>query len=336
MPNNHLANETSPYLRQHEDNPVDWYPWGPDALRKAREEDRPILVSIGYSSCHWCHVMERESFEDPETAELMNRSFVNVKVDREERPDLDSIYMTAVQSMTGRGGWPLTVFLTPDGVPYYGGTYFPPEPRQGMPSFPQVLRAARDAYENQRDEVEEAAGKLVDALERSTRARGEGSGVYGPEGRTPDEDLLGRAARLASSRFDEAHGGFGGAPKFPQTPALDFLLRWHGRTGDDETLRIVDETLRQMARGGIRDHLAGGFHRYAVDERWLVPHFEKMLYDNALLARLYLHHHQVTGDNGSREMATDTLDYILDGFRGPERGFYSTRDADSEGKGGNN
>ncbi len=332
---NRLASESSPYLLQHAENPVDWYPWGEEALRKAGEEEKPILLSIGYSACHWCHVMERESFEDDETARLMNEAFVSVKVDREERPDLDSVYMLAVQSMTGHGGWPLTVFLTPRGVPYYGGTYFPPEPRRGMPSFRQVLGAARDAWRDRREDVEKGAEELRDVLERATRGGAAGAEEEVEGGpRAPGPELLEHAHRFASSRYDPRHGGFGGAPKFPQPAALELLLHHHLRTGEEEPLRMVVTTLRGMARGGIRDHLAGGFHRYSVDERWLVPHFEKMLYDNALLARLYLRAWQVTGEDDLRTVAVSTLDYVLDDLRGPEGGFHSARDADSEGEEG--
>ncbi|MFW6199749.1 MAG: thioredoxin domain-containing protein [Gemmatimonadota bacterium] len=329
---NRLADETSPYLLQHEDNPVDWYPWGEEALERAREEDRPILLSIGYSACHWCHVMERESFEDPGVAEVMNRHFVNVKVDREERPDLDSVYMTAVQSMTGSGGWPLTVFLTPEGVPFYGGTYFPPEPRQGMPSFRQVLDATASAYRDRPDEVREAAEKLVGALRRATTAGGEDRNDEEAELDRIGAEILTEAVRSASSRFDESNGGFGRAPKFPQAPLLDFLLRRHAE--DPRALDMVTKSLRAMARGGIRDHLGGGFHRYTVDGRWLVPHFEKMLYDNALLARVYLHHHQITRSERSRAVAEETLDYLVEDMRSEEGGFYAARDADSEGEEG--
>jgi uncharacterized protein YyaL (SSP411 family) len=324
MPNR-LSLETSPYLRQHADNPVDWYPWGDEALERARSGDRPILLSIGYSSCHWCHVMERESFEDPDVAALMNERFVNIKVDREERPDLDQVYMKAVQAMTGGGGWPMTVFLTPDRIPYYGGTYFPPEPRHGLPSFRQVLEAAADAYHGRRDRVRESGTQLVAALARLT-AR--------PGAESVGAEALDTAFRALVSQYDARHGGFGRAPKFPQPVALEFLLRHHLRSGAGEALDMVVHTLRRMAAGGIRDHLGGGFHRYSVDERWLVPHFEKMLYDNALLARAYLAAHQVTGQADLREVAVQTLDYVASDMRLPGGGFASARDADSEGEEG--
>jgi len=335
VPSNRLVSETSPYLLQHAHNPVDWYPWGPDALERAHTEDRPILLSIGYSACHWCHVMERESFENEEIAALMNESFVNVKVDREERPDVDAIYMRAVQALTGRGGWPLTVFLTPSGEPYYGGTYFPPEPRPGMPSFPQVLRAARSAWDRRRDEVESAAKEIRGLLERAQRPGaapgGEDDGLEEP---ALDARLVDHAFRSLASAFDDRRGGFGEAPKFPQPVTLDFLLRHHRATGREEALGMVVTTLRAMARGGIRDHLGGGFHRYSVDARWLVPHFEKMLYDNALLARLYVQAWQVTGDDELRRAAEETLDWLLDDMRAEGGAFFAARDADSEGEEG--
>jgi len=322
---NRLAAESSPYLQQHADNPVDWYPWGDEALERARREDRPLLLSIGYSSCHWCHVMERESFEDPAVAALMNSAFVCVKVDREERPDVDQVYMRAVQAMSGQGGWPLTVFVTPQGEPFYGGTYFPPTPRHGMPSFSQVLRAAARAWRERPGDVRHGAAELISVLRRAEEQ------VESDSGSEPGTDLLDNAVRVMARQYDAAHGGFGQAPKFPQPVTLEVLLRQHARTGDREALAMAHHTLRRMADGGIRDHLGGGFHRYSVDARWVVPHFEKMLYDNALLARVYLDAWRVTGEEDLREVARSTLDYVLTDLRGPEGGFFSARDADSEG-----
>jgi uncharacterized protein YyaL (SSP411 family) len=324
---NRLAGETSPYLLQHKDNPVDWYPWGEEALRKAREEDRPILLSVGYSACHWCHVMERESFEDEGTARMMNEHFVNIKVDREERPDIDSIYMSAVQALTRSGGWPMTVFMTPDGAPFYGGTYFPPTPRGGLPSFQQLLLTLADAYENRREEVLQSARSVRDYLQAAT-------GAAMPKAETAGEALLDAAAAALLDQHDDRFGGFGGAPKFPQPMNLEVLLRHHRRTGDRGALAAVETTLRRMADGGIYDHLGGGFARYSVDAYWLVPHFEKMLYDNALLARIYLEAHQATGDPFYRRVAEETLDYVLRDMTSPEGGFYSAEDADSEGEEG--
>jgi uncharacterized protein YyaL (SSP411 family) len=324
---NRLAKETSPYLLQHKDNPVDWYPWGEEALKRAREEDKPLLLSVGYSACHWCHVMERESFEDDETARMMNEHFVNVKVDREERPDIDSIYMAAVQALTRHGGWPMTVFLTPDGAPFYGGTYFPPIPSRGMPSFQQLLLSVVDAYENRREEVLQNAQAVRDYLQASTAA-------VMPEAESAGTELLDRAAETLLSQLDRRFGGFGSAPKFPQAMNLEVLLRHYHRTGDRSALDGVELTCRQMANGGIYDQLGGGFSRYSVDAYWLVPHFEKMLYDNALLSRLYLETYQATGDTFYRRIAEETLDYVLRDMTSEEGGFYSAEDADSEGEEG--
>jgi uncharacterized protein len=320
---NRLATETSPYLLQHADNPVDWYPWGEEALGRARSEDKPILLSIGYAACHWCHVMEHESFEDEATAAIMNERFVNVKVDREERPDLDSVYMDAVVAMTGHGGWPMTVFLTPEGAPFLGGTYFPPEPRVGLPGFRQVLVAVSDAYRERREDVARQAAALVDALQQSVAISASGEPLT--------ESLLSEAVRALRRQFDEEWGGFGGAPKFPPASTLEFLLRMHRRNGDEEALRMVARTLDAMAEGGMYDLLGGGFHRYSVDERWLVPHFEKMLYDNALLAPVYLHAWVVTGKARYREVAERTIEYLLRELRLPGGGFASAQDADTDG-----
>jgi uncharacterized protein len=319
---NRLAQATSPYLLQHADNPVDWYEWGTEALERAAAEDKPILLSIGYAACHWCHVMAHESFEDEETAVLMNERFVNVKVDREERPDLDSLYMDAVVAMTGHGGWPMTVFLLPSGEPFLGGTYFPPEPRHGLPSFRQVLVAVSDAYRDRRGDVAQQAGALVEALRQSAAVR--------PSAEPLTESLLGESVRGLERQFDAEWGGFGGAPKFPPASVLEFLLRMHAR-GNPDALPMVTTTLDGMAAGGMYDLLGGGFHRYSVDERWLVPHFEKMLYDNALLAPVYLHAWVVTGEERYREVVEETVDYMLRELRLPEGGFASAQDADTEG-----
>jgi uncharacterized protein len=319
---NRLAEATSPYLLQHAENPVHWYQWGAEALDRARTEDKPILLSIGYAACHWCHVMAHESFEDDETAALMNERFINVKVDREERPDLDSLYMDAVVAMTGHGGWPMTVFLLPSGEPFLGGTYFPPEPRHGLPSFRQVLVAVSDAYRERRGDVAQQAGALVEALRQSAAVR--------PSADPLTESLLGEAVRGLERQFDPEWGGFGRAPKFPPASVLDFLLRMHVR-GNPDALAMVTTTLDGMAAGGMYDLLGGGFHRYSVDERWLVPHFEKMLYDNALLAPVYLHALVVTGEERYREVAEETIDYMLRELRLREGGFASAQDADTEG-----
>jgi len=329
---NRLAGESSPYLRQHADNPVDWYPWGEEAFARARAEGKPVLLSVGYSTCHWCHVMAHESFEDESTAALMNAGFVSVKVDREERPDIDSVYMTFTQAMTGQGGWPMTVFLTPGGEPFYAGTYFPPQDGHGRPGFPRLLQSIRRAWESDRAQVEASAADLTsrvrDALDRASATAGSAAASDAERAATLAVD------RLASA-FDATWGGFARAPKFPSPPNLEFLLMHHARAGDGGRrpgpLEMVLHTLRRMAEGGIYDHLGGGFARYSVDERWLVPHFEKMLYDNAQLVRLYLHAYQLVGEPLFARVARETLAYLEREMLDPEGGFYSAQDADSEG-----
>jgi uncharacterized protein YyaL (SSP411 family) len=321
---NRLINESSPYLLQHAHNPVDWYPWGEEAFERARAEDKPVLVSIGYSACHWCHVMESESFEDEGVAELMNDNFINIKVDMEERPDVDQIYMNFVQVTTGRGGWPMNVFLTPDKRPFFGGTYFPPQPRYGMPNWTQVLLSISEAYRDRRDELEQSANEIVGELRRMTTVE--------PGGLS--EDIFDAAFASFSRAFDSVNGGFGGAPKFPQAMSLEFLLSYHHRTGNERALEMVTKTLDKMAFGGICDQIGGGFHRYAVDAIWLVPHFEKMLYDNAQLARIYLHAFQVTKNEFYKSICIETLEYVRREMFDESGGFYSTQDADSEGEEG--
>jgi uncharacterized protein YyaL (SSP411 family) len=320
---NHLIDETSPYLLQHANNPVDWYPWGEVALQLAKEQHKPILLSIGYAACHWCHVMAHESFEDVETAALMNEHFVNIKVDREERPDLDNIYMQAVTAMTGRGGWPMTVFLTPEGQPFYSGTYFPKEPRYGMPSFSQILLGVADTWQNQQNEVQQSAVDVTRIIQQVSDVGGKSEIL--------DTELFAKAMYNFTQRFDQTWGGFGEAPKFPQPMVIEFLLREYVRSGDAYALEMAELTLQKMAHGGMYDQLGGGFARYSTDGQWLVPHFEKMLYDNAQLARVYLHAWQITGKQLYRRITEETLDYVLREMRHEEGGFYSSQDADSEG-----
>ncbi len=316
---NRLAAATSPYLLQHAENPVDWHPWGDEAFELAEREGKPLLVSVGYSSCHWCHVMAHESFEDPATAALMNELFVNVKVDREERPDVDAVTMEATVGMTGSGGWPTTVFMTPAGKPFYAGTYFPPEPRHGMASFRDLLQAVAKAWSERRADIERQAGQIDETLRRSSELR--------PSSEPLTESILGEAARGIARTFEPAFGGFGGAPKFPAASTLEFLLR----RGDDDALAMVTATLDGMAAGGLYDVVGGGFHRYSVDERWLVPHFEKMLYDNAVLASTYLHGWLVTGRPRYREIVEETIEYLVREMLLPEGAFASAQDADTDG-----
>jgi uncharacterized protein YyaL (SSP411 family) len=323
---NRLSGETSPYLLQHAHNPVDWYPWGEEAFERAKQESKPILLSIGYSACHWCHVMEHESFENEKIAALMNDLFVNIKVDREERPDLDEIYMNAVQMLTGRGGWPMTVFLTPEGKPFYGGTYFPPEDRQGMPGFPRILAGVSQAYRERPDDVQNSVEQILGALRRMSEAQ-ETAKNFSPSITADSAEKLSRA-------YDTEHGGLGQAPKFPNVGAYELFLRAYSHTNTDRFLEIVVHTLTKMAEGGIYDHLGGGFHRYSVDAKWLVPHFEKMLYDNAQLLRIYSHAYTITRQPLFQSVVHETVGYLAREMLHPEGGFYSTQDADSEGEEG--
>ncbi len=323
---NRLINETSPYLLQHAHNPVDWHPWGDEAFERARAEDKPVLVSIGYSACHWCHVMEHESFESEEIARQMNEHFINIKVDMEERPDVDQIYMTFVQMTTGRGGWPMNVFITPDKLPFFGGTYFPPAPRHGMPSWPQILDSIAEAWRERRDELMHSANEILGELRRVSLTEIGGSAL--------SDETLDTAFQSFVRSFDAVNGGWGGAPKFPSAMGMEFLLRYWKRTGNENALKMVEFTAQKMADGGIYDQLGGGFHRYSVDAVWLVPHFEKMLYDNAQLARIYLHLYQITKNEAYKTNASEILDYVRREMTGPEGGFYSTQDADSEGEEG--
>ena len=320
---NHLINETSPYLLQHAHNPVEWFSWSEAAFEKAHNEDKPILLSIGYSACHWCHVMEGESFENEKIARIMNENFVNIKVDLEERPDIDQIYMTFVQITSGHGGYPLNVFLTPDKKPFFGGTYFPPEPRHNMPSFPQILQSIKEAWNEKREDIVHSADEVLDEIQRVNQIETAGENL--------SESLLDLAFQKFVASFDKTNGGFGGAPKFPPQMSLEFLIRYFKRTNNQTALEIVRKTLDKMAHGGIYDQLGGGFHRYTVDAIWLVPHFEKMLYDNAQLARIYAHFYQITKNDFYKRIATETLDYIKREMLDPKGGFYSAQDADSEG-----
>jgi len=321
MPNR-LAKETSPYLLQHAENPVDWYPWGEEAFKRAEEEDKPVFLSIGYSSCHWCHIMAHESFENEGIASLLNHDFISIKVDREERPDIDSIYMDAVQSMTGGGGWPLTVFLTPGGKPFHGGTYFPPEDKHGLPGLPKMLKSVVDAYRNHRDDIEKLTSKLSLSAKQNLRT---------DESEPLVPDIIRQAFFVLKRTFDSRNGGFGTAPKFPQPLVLELLMRYYHRSKVPSTLEMVQITLDKMARGGIYDQLGSGFHRYSTDAVWLAPHFEKMLYDNALLSQVYLHAYLLTGKSLYRTVAEETLDYVLREMTAPKGGFYSSQDADSDG-----
>lgn len=322
---NRLIDETSPYLLQHAHNPVDWSPWGEEAFERARAEDKPLLISIGYSACHWCHVMEHESFEDAAVAAVQNEHFINIKVDMEERPDVDQIYMNFVQMTTGRGGWPMNVFITPDKQPFFGGTYFPPSPRYGMPSWQQILMSIAEAWRERRDEIEQSVTQIVGELRRMSIVE---------SGSSLSDEMLDAACASHVRTFDAINGGFGGAPKFPAAMSLEFLLRYHKRTGDAKALEMVEFSLEKMACGGIYDQLGGGFHRYAVDQIWLVPHFEKMLYDNAQLSRVYLHAYQITGNEFYKRITVEILDYVEREMLDASGGFYSTQDADSEGEEG--
>lgn len=323
---NKLINETSPYLKQHAHNPVAWHPWGEEALEKSRQEDKPILLSVGYAACHWCHVMEHESFENEAIAQLMNENFVCIKVDREERPDIDAIYMNAVQMLTGHGGWPMTVFLTPDLKPFYGGTYYPPVDRQGMPGFPKVLLAMAEIYKTKRQEVTSSADSITAELQKTNR--------FQPNNELLTSEVFDQAYAALYAGFDKTYGGFGRAPKFPPSMALMFLLRYYHRTNVPEAMHMAEVTLHRMASGGMYDHLGGGFARYSVDNYWLVPHFEKMLYDNALLARVYLQAYQATKRPLYRRVAEEILDYVMRDLTDRSGGFYSSEDADSEGEEG--